>query len=293
MAHTLSAVIFAVAAAPDGALAASLCMDMPDWTMQAARSGTGGPVQVWDCLMSDLNPLAARENQQWTVRANTDGSHEILAEMPVDAKLGLWVCLDLASGDTTNGNAVQAWECNGLENQQWVIGFDNHIRYFADQSKCVDAGDMQDGIQLMIWDCNGLSQQNWGYDSDSHMKTIYLSDSRRLQVPGAANLSSTLGSTGCVNAGEWDEDTQMFDSISMDDVCARFCQQNSCGSDPSLSSCSGGADGWVCHGTPMGDKFFDVVAEIYHGHSQGQPFPCCAYNAPPGGCFMWRLTHCD
>jgi hypothetical protein len=53
-------------------------------------------------------------------------------------------------------------------------------------NKCVDAGDMSLLFRLMIWDCNGLTQQKWGYDPG--MKTIYLSDSRRLQ----GGLSSAM-----------------------------------------------------------------------------------------------------
>jgi len=182
MARALSALILAVAAAPHGALAASLCMDLPD--LSSIQHGGGGPAQVWDCLNSDNPALSkfARANQQWLVQAYTGGPQRINAQALV------WLCLDLAGGDTTNGNAVEVWECNGLENQQWVFGDDFHIRYFADQSKCVDAGDMQDGTPLMIWDCNGLSQQNWGYDSEGARQTIYLSDSRRLQVPAPGRL---------------------------------------------------------------------------------------------------------
>lgn len=92
-----------------------------------------------------------------------------------------WLCLDLFGGDTSNGNQVGVWECSGLDSQNWVFGDDWSIRYFNDQSKCVDAGDMQDGTPLMIWDCNDLPQQHWGYDGTWIRRTIYLADSRRLQ----------------------------------------------------------------------------------------------------------------
>jgi hypothetical protein len=182
MARALCASILAIAAAPDGALAASLCMDLPDWS--SIQHGSGGPVQVWDCLNSDNPALSkfARVNQRWVVQPYSGGAQQIYSQALE------WLCLDLASGDTSNGNAVQVWECNGLVDQQWVFGDDYHIRYYADQSKCVDAGDMQDGTQLQIWDCNGLSQQNWGYDSAGNMGTIYLSDSRRLQAPALGRL---------------------------------------------------------------------------------------------------------
>ena len=31
------------------------------------------------------------------------------------------VCLDLRGDNTTNGDAVEVWECNGLVNQQWIV----------------------------------------------------------------------------------------------------------------------------------------------------------------------------
>jgi hypothetical protein len=165
MARALSVSILAIAAAPDGALAASLCMDVHG--QQA--------VQVVDCLN--------RANEEWSVQRWA--VQDVIVVNFTTEKSPL-LCLDLWSGDTTNGNAVAAWDCSGNVNQQWVFGDDNHIRYHADRSKCVDAGDMQDGTQLQIWDCNGLSQQNWGHDD--HRKTIYLSDSRRLQAPALGRL---------------------------------------------------------------------------------------------------------
>jgi hypothetical protein len=193
MARALCASILAIAAAPDGALAASLCMDVPD--LSSIQHGSGGPVQVWDCLNSDKPGLSkfARANQQWLVEAYTGGPQKI------QTRGLIWLCLDLASGDTTNGNAVEVWECNGLDNQQWVFGDDYHIRYYADQSKCVDAGDMQDGTRLQIWDCNSLSQQNWGYDPDGHKMTIYLSDSRRLLAPALGRLRSARNASAAAS----------------------------------------------------------------------------------------------
>jgi len=190
MARTLSALSLAAAAGLDGAFAASLCMDLPqpdlDDLFTQAVGSRHGHVQVWDCLRSDHLPQFARGNQQWLVDPWTSG--DTGGPQKIHSQALEMLCLDLAGGDTTNGNAVQVWECSGLENQQWVFGDDYHIRYFADQSKCVDAGDMQDGTYLMIWDCNGCPQQNWGYDSAGTMKTIYLSDSRRLQVPAQGRL---------------------------------------------------------------------------------------------------------
>lgn len=75
---------------------------------------------------------------------------------------GGWLCLDMPGGDTSNGNGLWVWECNGQQSQQWW--FDEwQIMYAADNSKCVDvqAGDLSAGEALMIWDCNGSPAQQW------------------------------------------------------------------------------------------------------------------------------------
>jgi len=78
-------------------------------------------------------------------------------------------CLDLPLGDTRNGNLLWMWDCDGLENQQWIYdtsknknsdGFADRpyqLKYAADPSKCIDVpgGDYSDGTPLWLWDCNG------------------------------------------------------------------------------------------------------------------------------------------
>jgi len=86
------------------------------------------------------------------------------------------MCWDLANGDTTNGNAVQLWACDGLFNQRWVWEGDR-IMFAGDRSKCVDVsgGPWTAGNQLQIWDCVGNDNQKFGYDAAS--SSIYLESS--------------------------------------------------------------------------------------------------------------------
>jgi len=86
--------------------------------------------------------------------------------------------LDLPGGNTANGNKLQIWDCNGLNNQKWVFAPGSwKIVYAGDTSKCIDVpgGDLSNGNPLQIWDCNGKSSQIWGYDPK--MDTIYLARS--------------------------------------------------------------------------------------------------------------------
>jgi hypothetical protein len=34
-------------------------------------------------------------------------------------KSNVYKCIDLAGGDTTNGNGIEVWDCNEQDNQQW------------------------------------------------------------------------------------------------------------------------------------------------------------------------------
>jgi hypothetical protein len=171
-------------------------MDVPDTGMDPLD----GEVQIWGCN--------GYPNQQWDLsELHDDGLWNIK-----DAQHGY--CLTLPDGDTTNGNRVQLQDgciphpMSDHTTQEWLLsdhttsptsqavvrGVSFDIRYKADPSKCLDAGNstsggMQEGFALMIWDCNDLPQQVWDYDADT--QTIYLADSRRLQVSAGAARTHT------------------------------------------------------------------------------------------------------
>merc|ERR1712194_723051 len=58
-----------------------------------------------------------------------------------------WKCLDLPGGDTSNGNQLQLWDCNGYNNQKWIFAANAYKIVYADNpSKCIDvAGSWNDG----------------------------------------------------------------------------------------------------------------------------------------------------
>jgi hypothetical protein len=69
-------------------------------------------------------------------------------------------CVDVASASTANGTAVQLWDCNGTNAQQWTVGTDGTIRALG---KCMDvaAAGTADGTKVQLWDCNGTGAQQW------------------------------------------------------------------------------------------------------------------------------------
>ena len=89
-------------------------------------------------------------------------------------------CLDLPSGNTTNGTLLHIWQCdsNGL-NQTWFRDAQGSIHYGPNPLKCVDfpAQSLVNGVptdetQLQIWDCNGHSgpDQMWTFTANHQIQ---------------------------------------------------------------------------------------------------------------------------
>lgn len=84
----------------------------------------------------------------------------------------VWIhCVDVPSGDLTNGNPIEIWQCNGSPQQQWGCDESNGSVYLSsssDASKCLDLqnGGLGDGTPVQLWDCiGGLGNQQWGAGS--------------------------------------------------------------------------------------------------------------------------------
>ncbi|MFL6142201.1 MAG: RICIN domain-containing protein [Labedaea sp.] len=69
-------------------------------------------------------------------------------------------CADVSGASSTNGTAVQLWDCNGTGAQQWTVGTDGTIRALG---KCLDvtSGSTADGAKIQLWDCNASGAQRW------------------------------------------------------------------------------------------------------------------------------------
>ncbi|THA66520.1 hypothetical protein E6P78_16130 [Streptomyces sp. A0958] len=69
-------------------------------------------------------------------------------------------CLDVNTGSSANGTAVQIWGCNNGTAQSWTSSSDGTLRALG---KCLDAtaGGTANGSKVEIWDCNGGDNQKW------------------------------------------------------------------------------------------------------------------------------------
>jgi hypothetical protein len=63
---------------------------------------------------------------------------------------------------TSNGTAVEVWDCNGGANQQWTPQANGEL-VSAQSGKCLDDPESSttDGTQLDIWTCNDGANQKW------------------------------------------------------------------------------------------------------------------------------------
>jgi len=99
-------------------------------------------------------------------------------------------CMDLAGGDTGNGNLVWIWDCDpSSASQQWTFDSGSYqIRYLPDESKCLDipGGDTTAGNQLLIWDCDSAST-GWGYDWDTAAIFSTIDNSVCIDLKGGNN----------------------------------------------------------------------------------------------------------
>eukprot|EP00976_Prorocentrum_cordatum_P019107 387921-Prorocentrum_minimum.AAC.1 len=77
--------------------------------IDAFNMGNNATLQMFDCVISILNQQWTREGE-WEVNGNTTA----VLKSQMSQK-----CLELVSSDIANGVAVQVYECNGGESQQW------------------------------------------------------------------------------------------------------------------------------------------------------------------------------
>ena len=78
-------------------------------------------------------------------------------------------CVDINAASSANGTAVQLYDCNGSNAQNWTIGTDGTIRGLG---KCLDinAAGTANGSLVQIYDCNGTGAQVWQPQSNGTLR---------------------------------------------------------------------------------------------------------------------------
>ncbi|WP_019068686.1 ricin-type beta-trefoil lectin domain protein [Streptomyces hokutonensis] len=98
-------------------------------------------------------------------------------------------CLDVAGASTTNGTAVQLYDCNGSTAQQWTVGTDGTVRALG---KCLDvtSASTADGAKVQLYDCNGTAAQQWSYNSTTG-DVVNTAANKCLDVTGNTSTNGT------------------------------------------------------------------------------------------------------
>jgi glucosylceramidase len=98
-----------------------------------------------------LRTCSGSTAQTWTV--GTDGSLKVLGNK----------CLDVVGNGTSDGIAVQIWDCTGGAAQKWTYNSANQTLTNPQANKCLDAKDntSADGTPLQVWTCTAAANQKW------------------------------------------------------------------------------------------------------------------------------------
>ncbi|MFI5608526.1 ricin-type beta-trefoil lectin domain protein [Amycolatopsis sp. NPDC051903] len=97
-------------------------------------------------------------------------------------------CLDVAGANTANGTAVDLYDCNGTNAQQWTVSGDGTIRALG---KCLDvtAASTADGAKVQLYDCNGTGAQQWVANSAHDI--VNTAANKCLDVTGNTSANGT------------------------------------------------------------------------------------------------------
>ena len=77
-------------------------------------------------------------------------------------------CLDDESAKTADGNMVQLWDCEELQQQYWTHTATGTLQVFG---RCLRAagGGTVSGSLVELWTCDGGAEQRWQFDSTGHL----------------------------------------------------------------------------------------------------------------------------
>ena len=97
-------------------------------------------------------------------------------------------CVDINAASSANGTAVQLYDCNSSNAQQWTIGADGTIRGLG---KCLDvnAAGTANGSLVQIYDCNGTGAQSWSAQSNGTL--VNAGSGKCLDASGNASANGT------------------------------------------------------------------------------------------------------
>ncbi|WP_433019863.1 ricin-type beta-trefoil lectin domain protein [Kribbella sp. CA-294648] len=98
-------------------------------------------------------------------------------------------CLDVPGFSTTDGTALDLWDCNGGGNQAWHPTADKQITIYG--TKCLTPNGSTAGSPAIITGCTGGSDQTWEHNPDLSISSIGR-PGLCLEASGTANGSPVI-----------------------------------------------------------------------------------------------------
>ncbi|MEY9962602.1 hypothetical protein ABIA33_000628 [Streptacidiphilus sp. MAP12-16] len=97
-------------------------------------------------------------------------------------------CVDIAGANSSNGTAVQLYDCNGTAAQTWTVGSNGSLQALG---KCMDvtAGGTANGSTVQLYDCNGTTTQQWTHQSNGEL--VNAGSSKCLDATGISSANGT------------------------------------------------------------------------------------------------------
>ena len=97
-------------------------------------------------------------------------------------------CVDVAGANPANGTAVQLYDCNGTNAQQWTVASDGSLRALG---KCMDvtSAGTANGTQVQLYDCNGTGAQKWQHQANGEL--VNPNSGRCLDATGPSSANGT------------------------------------------------------------------------------------------------------
>ncbi|MFI6779937.1 DUF5010 domain-containing protein [Micromonospora sp. NPDC050276] len=97
-------------------------------------------------------------------------------------------CVHIAGGNPANGTAIQLYDCNGSDAQQWTVMADGTIRSLG---KCLDvaAAGTSNGSKVQLYDCNGTGAQKW--QAGANNRLVNPQSGRCLDATGPSSANGT------------------------------------------------------------------------------------------------------
>jgi hypothetical protein len=81
-------------------------------------------------------------------------------------------CVDVPGFSTTNGTALDLWDCNGGGNQSWNWTAQQQLTVYGDKCMTIGGDGVSAGSPVVITDCTGAANQAWELNADLTVTSV-------------------------------------------------------------------------------------------------------------------------